>query len=72
MFSVCVGVMGEVWFSFFSYVSFFMLVCYTHVFPCTTNNVGLPISCITNMGDKNLLSRYNNYYTEWAAEFGVE
>ena len=33
IFSVCVGVMGEVWLSFFSYVSFFMLVCYTHVFP---------------------------------------
>ena len=33
MFSVCIGVMGEVWFSFFYYVSFFMLVCYTHVFP---------------------------------------
>ena len=29
MFSVCVGVMGEVWFSFFSYVSFHASVLYT-------------------------------------------
>ena len=31
MFSVCVGVMGEVWFSFFSYVSFHASVLYTCV-----------------------------------------
>ena len=49
MFSVCVGVMGEVWFSFFS-LSFHASVLYTCFFPynyvCAMHVCGVHVGCI--------------------------
>ena len=41
MFSVCVGVVGEVWFSFFSYVSFHASVLYTCFSMCEIKSIGV-------------------------------